>query len=102
MSGFIWLALLLAVMWFWWDGLRSKERARTAGLHACQRAGVQFLDDSVERKVLSLRRGGNGHVHFYRIFRFEFASDGAQRYQGQIVMLGQQVQSVNMDAYRVS
>jgi hypothetical protein len=101
MSWILWLALLLLVMWFWWDGLRSKEGARKAGLLACQRAGVQFLDDTVERKKLSLRRDAGGRVQFFRIFHFEFASEGDRRYQGRIVMLGKRVREVEMDAYRI-
>lgn len=101
MTGFLWLVLLLLVMWYWWNALLTKERARKAGLHACQRAGVQFLDDTVERKKLWLRRDAGGRVQICRIFHFEFASDGAQRYQGRVVMLGPHVKEVTMDAYRI-
>jgi len=101
MTGILWLAVLLLVMWFWWDGLRSKEQARKAGLLACQRAGVQFLDDTVERKTISLRRDADGRIQLFRIFHFEFASDGDRRYSGRIAMLGQRVREVEMDAYRI-
>jgi len=36
-----------------------------------------------------------------RLFFFEFSSDGAQRYQGRIVLLGKQVREIEMDAYRI-
>jgi hypothetical protein len=100
MSDFLWLGLLLLALWYWWDTVRCKEIARGAGLRACQRASVQFLDDTVERKRLWLRRNRQGHVQLCRLYFFEFSSDGAQRYQGRIVMLGQAVREVELDAYR--
>jgi len=36
------------------------------------------------------------------LYFFEFASDGAERYQGRIVMFGQALREVEMDAYRIS
>lgn len=97
----LWLAMLLLVMWLWWEGLRSKERARKAGLQACERAGVQFLDDTVERENISLRRGVGGRIQLRRVFRFEFASDGEKRYRGRIVMIGPHVFGIEMDVYRI-
>jgi hypothetical protein len=36
----------------------------------------------------------------YRVYRFEFTSDGEYRYDGAVHMLGHHVQKVEMDAYR--
>lgn len=102
MSNTWWLALLLLGVWYWWDTLRTKEAARLSGLHACQQAGVQFLDDTVQRKRLWLRRNQQGRLQLCRLYFFEFTSDGAQRYEGRIVVLGKQVQEVDMDAYRIT
>jgi hypothetical protein len=97
----LWLALLCVGLWYWWDTVRTKEVARSAGLRACQKASVQFLDDTVERKRLWLRRNSLGQVELCRLYFFEFTSDGVERYQGRIVMLGQMVSEVEMDAYRI-
>ncbi len=93
--------LLIAGLWYWWDTLRTKEIARSAGLNACQQASVQFLDDTVERKKLWLRRNRIGSLQLCRLYFFEFSSDGAERYQGRITMLGHKVREVEMDAYRI-
>lgn len=101
MSNWLWFAMLVVGLWYWWDTLRSKEIAHHAGLRACRNASVQFLDDTVERKRIWLRRNGQGRMQLCRLYFFEFTSDGAQRYQGRIVMLGSQVHEVEMDAYRI-
>ena len=81
--------------------MQSKELARIAGKQICKRHGVQFLDDTVEKKKIWIRRNTQGRLEICRIFFFEFATDGAQRYQGRVVVLGKQVSDVNMDAYRM-
>lgn len=101
MEGIFLVILLVGVTWFWMDSMRCKEIARQAGHQACTKANVQFLDDTVENKKIWVRRSESGKLQFCRIFFFEFASDGASRYQGRIVMLGQEVKEVAMDAYRI-
>lgn len=96
-----WLLLIIPGVSYWWDTLRAKEIARHAGLAICRRNEVQFLDDTVERKRLWLRRNEQGRLQLCRLYFFEFASDGAQRYQGRVTLLGHQVHEVEMDAYRL-
>ena len=98
---YILASILIVIIWLWWETMRCKELARTAGRQACQNAQVQFLDDTVEQKKVWLRRNEVGHLEFCRLFFFEFSSDGAQRYQGRIVMLGKSIQEIDMDAYRI-
>jgi hypothetical protein len=93
--------VLLAIIWYWWETMQCKEMARIAGRQSCRNADVQFLDDTVEQKKLWLRRAENGRLQLCRIFFFEFSSDGAQRYQGRIIMLGKTIKEVEMDAYRI-
>lgn len=93
--------VLLLAIGYWWDTMRSKEMARSAGKHACDRAQVQFLDDTVALKKLRLQRDQNGRLQWRRLFVFEFTSDGSCRYQGRIYLNGKQVQTVEMDAYRI-
>jgi len=94
--------LLAVVSWYWWDTMQSKEVARQAGKRACDQAGVQFLDDTVEKKKVWIRRNARGRLELCRIFFFEFATDGEYRYQGRVVVLGNIVSDVSMDAYRIS
>jgi len=81
--------------------MQCKEIARKAGKDACDRAEVQFLDDTVEKKKIWIRRNGVGKLELCRLFFFEFTSDGSQRYHGRIVVLGKQISELEMDAYRI-
>ena len=101
MSDFLFFVILAFGLWYWWDTIRTKELARLAGIQACQQASVQFLDDTVERKKIWLRRNSRGSLQLCRLYFFEFSSDGAERYLGRITMLGQVVREVEMDAYRI-
>ncbi len=101
MSDFLWLLILGLGLWYWWDAIRTQEIAHSAGKRACQQAEVQILDDTVERKRQWLRRNSQGGIQLCRLYFFEFTSDGSERYQGRIVMFGQTVREIEMDAYRI-
>lgn len=89
-------------IWYWWDSQRSREIARQAGKQACGEGGVQFLDDSVVRRKLGLRRDRGGRMQWHRVYGFEFSSDGEQRYSGSVVLLGRHVLKVEMEPYRIA
>ena len=80
-----------ALAWYWMDALRCKEIARAAGQRACQQAGAQFLDDTVEIARLRLRRDARGRLVLYREYRFEFTRNHDYRLRGEIAMLGPHV-----------
>ena len=93
--------LLIGLAWFWWDSRGAAERAINAAKHSCERAGVTFLNDTVAWTKIRLKRNRLGRVQLQRTYFFEFASDMQQRYRGEIVMLGHQVNKINLDAYRI-
>ena len=95
------LLLLAAAAWFWQQALRSKEIARAAGKHACDRTGVQFFDVTVELVRLRWRRDANGALRIYRHYRFEFAADGSRRWSGELALLGGKVLFVELEPYRL-
>lgn len=91
------LALLAALGWFWLSSLRVREHALAAGRHACAEAGVQFLDDTVALAQIGMARNGLGQLRFARLYRFEFSNTGDNRRRGNIRVLGEHVESVEMD-----
>ncbi len=97
----IFVLLAAALGWFWYDGLRALEAARTAGRRACGRAGVQFLDDTVASVKLGLGRYEYGRTVLCRVYRFEFSDTGDNRLEGRVVMLGARVETVEMEPYRL-
>jgi hypothetical protein len=92
-------AILLfgALGWFWLDSMRAREAARLAGVLACRRHGLQFLDDTVAVSALGLARDRRGHAKIRRTYRFEFSDTGDNRLEGAIVVLGAEVESVVLE-----
>ena len=97
--------LLLIVLglgfWFWLHSIRILEIAREAGRQACNRMDVQFLDDTVASTKLRLARDTNGRRILRRTYRFEFSETGNSKREGEVVMLGDQVESVTMEPYQI-
>jgi hypothetical protein len=97
----IFLAVLTAFGWFWFDSMHALEVARKAGKHACDDARVQFLDDTVAGTGLALVRDKTGHRVFRRTYRFEFSETGNTRLEGQLTLLADRVESVTMEPYQM-
>ena len=95
----IFLLLLAALVWYWFDSLRALEHARDVGRRACSDADVQFLDDTVARIALELVRDESGRRVLRRTYRFEFSETGNSRIEGRVILLGHRIESVTMDPY---
>jgi hypothetical protein len=95
------LLLLAALGWFWLDSIRTLEIARKAGKRICEDANVQFLDDTVAGIALALVRDQSGRRVLRRTYRFEFSDTGNSRLEGHLVVLGNRIESVVMEPYRM-
>ncbi len=95
------LLIVGALFWFWLHSIRILELAREAGRQACTRADVQFLDDTVASTRLQLARDRNGRRILRRTYRFEFSETGNSRREGEVVMLGNRVETVIMEPYQI-
>lgn len=93
------LIVLLAGAWFWADTLRARERALEAGRRACERYGVQFLDDTVAGLGIRFARDEEGRLMLRRNYRFEFSSSGNDRRTGTIVVSGAELVDLSMEPY---
>lgn len=100
-GGIIGLLLLAGLAWCWYDAMRALERARTAARQRCDTLGLSLLDDTVVLKRLRLRRRDDGQLTFWREYRFEFSGDGHSRHGGRVVVLGDRVQSLELEPWRV-
>lgn len=96
------VAVLAAAVWLWVDSLRARERAIAAGRAACARYGVQLLDETVSFTRLRLGRDEDGRLHLRRTYTFEFSETGDNRRAGAIVMLGGQLQDLQLEPYRMN
>jgi len=85
----------------WVDSLRARERAVAAGRSACERFHLQFLDETVAFTRLRLRRNENGQLRIARTYTFEFSDTGNNRRHGSIVMLGGDIEDLQLEPYRM-
>lgn len=98
MHGFEVVALLLlgAAAWFWHDTIRAREAGVKAARSACQRAGVQLLDDTVALRTMRPARDEAGHLTLRRVYEFEFSGSGFDRQPGAVVLLGREVEMLDI------
>jgi len=95
------IVLIAAGIFLWLDSLRARERAVQAGRAACQRYELQFLDDTVSFTRIRLRRGEDGQLKIARTYTFEFSDTGNNRRHGAIVMLGGELQDLQLEPFRI-
>ncbi|OGT18972.1 MAG: hypothetical protein A2522_05890 [Gallionellales bacterium RIFOXYD12_FULL_53_10] len=97
----LFLLLLAALGWFWFNSLRALEIARNVGKHVCSDANVQFLDDTVASISMALARDKSGRRVLRRTYRFEFSETGNTRLEGRLILLGDKIESVTMEPYQI-
>lgn len=71
---------------FWSAGRAAAESAESLGRDACQAAGVQLLDQSVQAVGMRLCRHDNGWLGWDRTFRFDYSINGHDRHVGRMVL----------------
>jgi hypothetical protein len=94
------IVVIVAGVAFWIDSLRARERALAAGHRACERYGVQLLDETVQFDRLRLARDDEGRLRLKRSYTFEFSDTGDNRRHGAIVMLGAELQDMQLEPCR--
>ena len=95
------IVMIAAGAWFWVDSLRARERALAVGRRACERYGVQLLDETVAFATLGIARDDAGRLHLRRSYTFEFSDTGNNRRRGAIVMLGGELLDLQLEPYRI-
>lgn len=90
------LALIGLGLWYWMDSLKAREIALEAARAACRRAGHQLLDETVATERIRVGRNGNGQLCLRRVFRFEYSDTGDNRRRGAVVLLGRELDVVQM------
>ncbi len=90
------IALIAAVIGYWWTGMRAKETAVAHAKRLCKRESVQLLDQTVALKKLRLGRDKAGNACLRREYRFEFTVAGEHRDQGKIVLNGKSLHQASL------
>jgi hypothetical protein len=92
--------VLGGIVWFWFDSLKAREAGLEAARRACQREGLQFLDETVVGHGMKLARDELGHMVLRRGFDFEYSLTGNDRYRGAVVIEGREVVLVDLAEHR--
>ncbi|THF66236.1 DUF3301 domain-containing protein [Pseudothauera nasutitermitis] len=102
MSGFELSALILlgGLAWFWLASLKAREAAMRGARAACQREGVQLLDETVACRSLRLDRDEQGRATLARVYDFEYSDSGVDRHRGSLMLNGQEVVMLDVSAHR--
>lgn len=95
--GLLALIIIVAYCWFWSDSLRARENMTATCARICQDMHLQLLDETVALARLRLVRAPNGNLAWRRSYVFEFSESGADRWKGRAQLIGQQVESVQLD-----
>lgn len=90
------LAVLVGVIWFFLDTLRARDAAVAAARNACAAEGLQLLDDTVAITALRPARNDEGRLTLRRAYEFEYSDSGDNRLKGGVVLLGREVEMINV------
>lgn len=90
------LTLLVAGVLYWWRAQGVRELAVNAVRAYCRAAEVQWLDETVALRGFWLKRNPKGRFCIWRSYNFEFTDTGEQRHQGRIILLGRQVEAIQL------
>jgi hypothetical protein len=97
----VFLFAVLAGGWLWSDSMRAREIALASCRDACQRAGLQLLDDTVSMASLRPMRDANGRVALRRVYIFEFTDTGDNRRHGSVIVMRQVASGLELEPYRM-
>ena len=97
----IWLSLLGGAALYLWRSGQFKGRARNLAILHCKQLNLQLLDDSMVITSMWPVRSATGQLVLRRKYRFEFASIGDRRYQGELVMLGLHLEHIQLETYKL-
>jgi hypothetical protein len=93
------IILMLLGAWYWADSISSRETAINTGRDLAQRWNLQLLDETVACTRLRLGRNARGHAKIMRTYEFEVSTNGSDRLECHIVLLGKQLQSWHIPPY---
>ena len=96
-----WFTLLGMTALYLWRSGQFKGRARNLAIAHCKQLDLQLLDQSMVIRGLWPVRAESGNLVFRRRYQFEFSSIGDRRYQGELVMVGLQLQSIELETYKL-
>lgn len=91
------IVLIAAAVGVWQASMRAREIANRIAVETCRRRSLQFLDGTVMLSRLRPRLDSHG-LRLERTYVFDYAIGGSGRASGFIIMLGEEMQHVGLEA----
>ncbi len=88
------LAGLCAVVFYWYSGLKARDCAMNAARQSCKHAGVQLLDQTVQKSRQHFARSTRGQLVLARQYSFEYCTDGEARFAGSVEIISERAGAV--------
>jgi hypothetical protein len=101
LANLFWRVVLGTAGLYLWRSGQFKGRARSLAINHCKQLDLQLLDDSMVITGLWPVRSAAGSLVFRRRYRFEFASVGDRRYQGEVIMIGMRLMHIELETYKL-
>jgi hypothetical protein len=95
------LILVGVIAVYWWQSGLFKGRARELAIAHCRQLDLQLLDQSMVITALWPALSRDRKIEFRRTYQFEFSSIGDRRYQGQLVIQGMRLKSIELETYKL-
>jgi len=97
MDGAIGAFLLLGLVALWWySAIQARDMARDLARDFCRRQGWQLLDQTVA--LISMRpTRHNDRMSWRRRYRFDFSPDGGKRLSGELMLIGNRLETISAD-----
>lgn len=98
-SALFWLTLTGVLVHHWWQSRHVKALALHHATRRCRKLELQLLDQSVALRRMRPTLGTASLLQWRRTYDFEFSSSGQERSRGSLVMLGNRLESLHLDAH---
>jgi hypothetical protein len=102
LANLAWLAVLMSASFYWWRAYGMKEIALASTRRYCKKMDLDLLDDTVVLRAYWFKRDEGGRLRMWRSFNFEFTSTGEERYLGRIILLGDRVETIQLQAHKLN
>jgi len=86
---------------YWQSAQKIKEIAWRATKNRCDALELQMLDGYIALVKISLGKSVLGKWQVIRHYQFEFSATGGDRCRGIIIMRARQIDSIQLDPYRI-
>ena len=87
---------------YWWQAQGIKQQAYQAVKKYCREMELQLLDEGVVLRGFWFKRNAKGKLKMWRAYHFEFSSTGNERYRGRVIMLGLDVEKLELEPHRIN